>query len=214
VTRALVLAGGWDGHDPEAVARWAAGSVLSGFDVTVTDDLRALDPSTLGTFDLLCPLWTYGELSPDQEAALLGAAADGLGLLAWHGATSAFLGSRPYKHLLGGQFVAHPGGAQVAHTIRFRPDPLTVDLPDVSLRSEQYYLLVDPAVRVLATTEVVAPDEPWLAGTEMPAAWVRRWGEGRVAYVSVGHGIEELALPPITELLRRLAAWAAGGQPA
>ena len=95
----------------------------------------------------------------------------GLGLLAWHGATSAFLGSRPYKHLLGGQFVAHPGGSHVEHTIRFHPDPLTVDLPDVTLRSEQYYLLVDPAVRVLATTEVVAPDEPWLAGTEMPAAW-------------------------------------------
>jgi type 1 glutamine amidotransferase len=131
--------------------------------------------------------------------------AGGLGLLAWHGATSAFLESRPHKHLLGGQFVGHPGGADVEYTVHFRPGPLTGGLADVTLRSEQYYLLVDPAVEVLATTEIVAPDEPWLTGVEMPVAWVRPWGAGRVGYVSVGHGVEELAIPPITELLRRLA---------
>lgn len=210
--RALVLAGGWDGHRPADVARWASEAILADFEVTLADDLSVLDRPTLAAFDLLCPLWTFGELASDQEDALLDSVVAGLGVLAWHGATSAFLGSRPLKHLLGGQFVAHPGGAAIDYEVRFRPDPLTVGLAPVALRSEQYYLLVDPAVQVLATTEVVAPDQPWLTGVDMPAAWVRPWGGGRVGYLSVGHGIEELAIPAVTELLRRMATWAARAQ--
>ncbi|WP_421119272.1 ThuA domain-containing protein [Aquihabitans daechungensis] len=210
--RVLLLHGGWPGHEPAAIATWAATTLFGDTELVVVDDLAVLDRSELATFDLLCPLWTFGELSEHQEDALLGSVADGLGLVAWHGNTSAFLTSRAHKHLLGGQFVAHPGGAHVDYTVRFRPDALTAGLGDVAVRSEQYYLLVDPAVHVLATTEMVADDEPWLAGVEMPVAWTRSWGAGRVAYVSIGHGLEELDIPEMTELLRRLVRWAARAQ--
>lgn len=213
MTRALLLHGGWPGHDPEAVAAWARTALFDGMDLVVADDLALLDPPTLADIDLLCPLWTFGELTASQEDALLDSVAQGLGLLAWHGNASAFLGSRAHKHLLGGQFVAHPGGSAVTYEVRFLPHPLTEGLAAVELTSEQYYLLVDPAVSVLATTEIVAPDQQWLAGVEMPVGWTRRWGEGRVAYLSIGHGLDELRLPPVTELLRRAARWAARDQP-
>jgi len=210
--RVLLLHGGWPGHRPAAVASWAAGTLFPDVELVVAEDLDVLDRSELARFDLLCPLWTFGELGESHEDALLGSVAEGLGVVAWHGNTSAFLTSRAHKHLLGGQFVGHPGGAHVDYTVRFRPDALTEGLGDVAVRSEQYYLLVDPAVHVLATTTMVASDQPWLADVEMPVAWTRRWGAGRVAYLSVGHGPEELDIPEVTELLRRLVRWAARPQ--
>jgi type 1 glutamine amidotransferase len=212
VTRALLLHGGWPGHDPVTVADWARGALFSDTELIVSDDLAALDPAELRAFDVLCPLWTFGELSAEREQALVGAVADGLGLVAWHGHASAFLGSRAHKHLLGGQFVDHPGGSAVSYTVRFSAHVLTAGLDDVSVTSEQYYLLVDPAVSVFATTKMVAPDQPWLAGVEMPVGWTRRWGAGRVAYLSIGHGLAELRLPTVTELLRRAVVWAARDQ--
>ena len=190
------------------MADFARHQVLAGFDVDHAHDLNVLDRSTLADVDLLVPLWTFGELSEAQEAALVGAVADGLGLVTWHGSASAFIASRPFKFLLGGQYVAHPGDAEVTYTVAFvGDDPLVEGLEAVTVTSEQYYLLVDPAVTVLATTRMVAPGMDWLAGVEMPVAWHRRWGAGRVFYCSLGHTLESLDHPSVTTLLRRAARW-------
>jgi type 1 glutamine amidotransferase len=165
----------------------------------------------LAQFDLLVPIWTFGELDAGQEQALINAVAKGLGVLAWHGAASAFLGSRAHKFMLGGQFVAHPGGADVTYTVRFLGnDPLVEGLEDITVTSEQYYLLVDPAVKVLASSRVQGGPLDWIAGVEMPVAWTRRWGRGRVFYCSLGHTVDVLQHPSIHTLLRRAARWASG----
>jgi type 1 glutamine amidotransferase len=204
----LVLYGGWEEHKPELLADFAAQSVLADFDVSRSQDLAVLDTEMLAGVDLLVLLWTFGEITPAQEAALLGAVHDGLGLLTWHGASSAFLTSRGHKFLIGGQFMAHPGGANVTYDVNFLAnDPLVEGLPDVTVTSEQYYLLVDPAVKVLATTAMATPggDPPAVA---MPVAWKRGWGQGRVFYCSLGHTSETLESPPVLTLLRRAATWA------
>jgi type 1 glutamine amidotransferase len=191
------------------MADFARHRVLTGFDVDHTHDLDVLDRAALADVDLLVPLWTFGELADPQEAALVGAVADGLGLVTWHGATSAFLASRPFKFLVGGQFVAHPGDSEVTYTVGFvGDDPLVDGLEPVTVTSEQYYLLVDPAVTVLATTRMVAPGMDWLEGVEMPVAWHRRWGSGRVFYCSLGHTLDALEQTSVTTLLRRATRWA------
>lgn len=166
-----------------------------------------LDSEVLAGVDLLVLLWTFGEITPAQEEALVGAVHDGLGLLTWHGASSAFLASRGHKFLIGGQFMAHPGGESVTYTVNFLAnDPLVEGLSDVTVTSEQYYLLVDPGVKVLATTAMATPggDPPAVA---MPVAWKRGWGQGRVFYCSLGHTPEMLETPPVLSLLRRAATW-------
>ena len=90
---------------------------------------------------------------------------------------------------------------------------MTRGLEDFTLDTEQYYLHVDPAVEVLATTEMVAPDHPWLRGVTMPVVWTRSWGEGRVFYCAIGHGCRELVLAPVRELVLRGIAWAARSEP-
>jgi type 1 glutamine amidotransferase len=209
--RALLLYGGWEGHQPEEFADFAAAHVLHGFNVVRAQDLDMLRDDVLSEFDLLAPIWTFGELAAGQEKALMNAVANGLGVLAWHGAASAFLGSRPHKFMLGGQFVAHPGEADVTYTVRFLGnDPLVEGLQDVTVTSEQYYLLVDPAVKVLASTQVQGGPLEWTAGVEMPVAWTRRWGKGRVFYCSLGHSLDVLQHSSIYKLLRRSACWASG----
>lgn len=208
--RVLLLHGGPPTHDPDLCADFAEDQFLGDCEVTRCSSLDVLNDQDLRRYDLLVPIWMFDEISVDQERALLDAVRDGLGVLAWHGATSAFLNSRPHKHLLGGQFVAHPGGAQTTYRVRFeQSDPLSSGLAEIVVTSEQYYMLLDPAIRRLAFTSIQGDGMEWLAGIEMPVAWTRNWGKGRVFYCSLGHTLADLESLSIRTLFRRAAAWAA-----
>ncbi len=207
--RALLLYGGWEGHSPERFADFAEKRLLGDFDVARSQDLGMLHPDVLVRIDLLVPIWTFEEITKSQEAALLNTVAGGMGMVAWHGNASSFLGSRPHKFLLGGQFVAHPGGYDITYPVRFLTnDPLVNGLEDVTVTSEQYYLLIDPAVKVLATATIDGGEMNWVSGVEMPVAWKRRWGKGRVFYCALGHSLDTLEHPAITTLLCRAVQWA------
>jgi type 1 glutamine amidotransferase len=212
--RVLVLHGGWPDHQPDQMATFAIDRLLFDCDVFSSSDLALLNPKTLANFDLLVLIWTFGELSASQEEALLSAVRDGLGFVAWHGAASAFLTNRAYKLMLGGQFVAHPGGDGTAYDVRFLGnDPLVRELEDVSVSSEQYYVLVDPAVKVLATTKMDGGNMEWISGVEMPVAWTRPWGMGRVFYTTLGHSVSILEKPSVSLMLRRAVLWASDPAP-
>lgn len=207
--RVLLLYGGWEGHQPEQFADFAETQLLAGCRVTRSQDLGLLRAEVLREFDLLVPIWTFGELTDDQVTDLLGAVTGGLGMVAWHGAASSFLNSRSHKFMLGGQFVGHPGGEHLRYSVRFLDnDPLVRGLEDLTIVSEQYYLLIDPAVKVLATTVIDGAEFGWVAGVEMPVAWKRPWGKGRVFYCAVGHTPDVLGQPTIRTLLQRAIRWA------
>lgn len=207
--RALVLYGGWPDHKPVEMARWAEDELLSEYTVCSYSTLDILESSSLGDFDVLLPIWTFGEIAPAQEKGLLTAVEGGLGVLAWHGFTSAFLASRTLKHLAGGQFVCHPGGEDVSYRVEFDPaSTFTQGLSDFEVATEQYYFLLDPAIEAVATTRMLAPDMPWLAGVKMPVAWKRNWGAGRVFYCALGHRLDDMSSPSASELLRRGLHWA------
>jgi uncharacterized protein len=209
MTRVLLLHGGWEGHDPDGVADFAVANLLDGCEVVRSKDLSLLRPSDLKRFDLLVIAWTFGEITTEQETALIAAVAGGMGLVTWHGGASAFLASRQHKLLIGGQFVGHPGGSTVTYDVRFHGNDLLVDgLEQFAITTEQYYMLVDPAVKVVASTRMKLLHMPWLDDVEMPVAWMREWGRGRVFYCSIGHTVEQLAHPTVTELLRRAVGWA------
>jgi len=207
--RALLLHGGWPEHSPEQAAVFSAERLLADFDVVRSQSLEMLSDDVLSSFDLLVPIWTFGELREAEQAALFRAVSEGLGVVAWHGFASAFLACRAHKHLLGGQFVAHPGGNSITYDVRFHNnDPLVAGLVDFTVTTEQYYMLIDPMVKVLASTTIKGGDMPWLAGVKMPVAWTRSWNAGRVFYCSLGHSVDVLAHPSVTTLLKRAARWA------
>jgi type 1 glutamine amidotransferase len=87
--------------------------------------------------------------------------------------------------------------------------PVTRGVPDIEIASEQYYLHVDPTVHVLARSTFTGEHWPWLDRVQMPAAYVHRWGQGRIFYASPGHVPAELQIPAVQQLVAQGLAWAA-----
>ncbi len=210
---AWILTGGWAGHDPDGVAAWTAARLATlGIESTVVRDLdRLLDAEALDALSLLVPNWTMGTLGAEAERSLVSAVERGLGLVGTHGGMGdAFRNALSYQWLVGGQFVGHPGDMH-RHRVTFEPgSALLGDLAAVELVSERYAMLVDPAVQVHASLTFDAEPYEWLDGVSVPVAWTRRWGRGRVAYLSVGHRIDDLRHDSFQTAFERLAGWARG----
>jgi len=210
--RALIVYGGWSGHHPEAFATLAEGLLTgAGFEVERSTQLDVFaDREKMAALELVVPIWTMGELAEAQERGLLEAVAGGVGVAGWHGGMGdAFRGSPGYQFMVGGQFVAHPGGIVTYEVNLVKPeDPIVAGLADFTVTSEQYYLHVDPANEVLATTTFSGEHAPWVEGCVMPVVWKKRFGAGRVFYCALGHAPEDFAVPEVLEIVRRGLLWA------
>jgi uncharacterized protein len=212
---ALMVWGGWPGHEPkQCVDLFAPWLESKGFGVTVSDTLDAyLDAEKMRAYAVIVPVWTMGQISGEQSKGLRDAVHAGVGLAGWHGGMcDSFRQDVGYQFMTGGQWVAHPGGV-IPYTVNVinRKDPLTRGLKDFRMRSEQYYLHTDPGNEVLATTTFSGRHGgcPWIRGTGMPVFWKRRWGKGRVFYSSVGHVAKDFDVPEAREIVQRGILWAA-----
>lgn len=213
--RALIVWGGWDGHEPRQVAQ-AFREMLEAesFEVEISDTLDAFRSHDLTQLDLIVPVWTMGTIQDEQLRPVLEAVAGGVGLAGCHGGMcDAFRNSVEWHFMTGGQWVAHPGNSDVTYTVHIRKGshPIVDGMEDFEVTTEQYYMHVDPAINTLATTRFPIADGPHAANGEVdvPVVWTKRWGEGRVFYSSLGHDERIVRLPPATELMRRGFLWAA-----
>jgi len=112
--------------------------------------------------------------------------------------------------MCGGQWVAHPGNIIDYKVDITRPDdPIMQGIESFEHRSEQYYMHVDPANEVLATTTFTGDHSPWIDGVVMPVVWKKRFGQGRVFFNSLGHRAYELDVPEIKTMMIRGLLWAA-----
>ncbi len=208
--KVLFLQGGWEGHQPAAVVdRFASVLRREGAGVEIATELAGLaDPDWLASFDVISPCWTMGRLTPEQSKGLGDAVRAGCGLAGIHGGMGdAFRGDLDYEWMAGGHFVGHPHVGEYTVRVTAPDDPVMAGLPpEFVYRSEQYYLLVDPAVRVLADAEYVFEDN----ACRMPVVWTRSWGKGRVFYSALGHDPSEFdAFPGVFAMAVRGLRWAA-----
>jgi len=211
--KALIVWGGWDGHEPEQCANIFAPILESeGFEVTVSDTLDSyLDAEKMAQLSLVVPTWTMGTITDEQEQGLLSAIKCGVGVAGWHGCMGdSFRNNVEYQWMVGGQWVAHPGNI-IDYTVNIteRTDPITAGLNDFAMHSEQYYMHVDPSNEVLATTTFSGEHASWIEGTVIPVVWKRTWGKGRVFYSSLGHVASDFDVPEALEIQRRGMLWAA-----
>ena len=211
--RAMVFYGGWPGHYPKIICDYSLEHFLKDFEVDVFDNLDILTSVRLLDYDVIIPIWTVEKLTVNQEAAIITAVEHGVGLATWHGTADAFNDNHLFKFMLGGQFICHPGDfVEYSVDISDKDHTITEGLGAFKVVSEQYFVHVDPNNHVLATTTFKGQRYPWLAGQSCPAAWTRMWGKGRVFYQSVGHTVNELAIPEVYEMTKRGIAWAADGR--
>ena len=212
--KALINWGGWEGHEPEACAT-LFGSILrdEGYQVEIVHDLnRYLDTEYMASLNLIVPIWTMSSITNEQEAALLEAVRNGVGLGGWHGGMAdSFRNNVNYQFMVGGQWVAHPGNI-IRYTVNIsdKADPITAGIDDFEMESEQYYMHTDPGNEVLATTTFAGDQEgiDWISGVVMPVVWKRRYGKARVFYSSLGHVLSDFDVPEAREIARRGLLWA------
>ena len=215
--KALIVWGGWDGHQPEQVAEIFEKALMDkGFSVEVANTLDAYaDEAKLKSLDLIVPVWTMSKITGEQLNPLLAAVKSGVGIAGCHGGMcDSFREATEYQFMTGGQWVAHPGNDGVEYTVEITdPDHfITQGVPPVfPIKSEQYYLHVDPAVRVLATTRFPVADGPHVKNgpVDMPTVWTKYYGEGRVFYTALGHHADIIAQPEVLGLCTRGMLWAA-----
>lgn len=213
MNKALIVWGGWDGHEPkQCVDIFAPILESEGFEVTVSDSLDSyLDADKMSQLSLVVPTWTMGTITNEQEQGLLDAVKSGVGVAGWHGCMGdSFRNNVNYQWMVGGQWVAHPGNI-IDYTVNIldHDDPITAGLSDFAMHSEQYYMHVDPSNEVLATTTFSGEHASWIEGTIIPVVWKRMWGQGRVFYSSLGHIASDFDVPEVREIQRRGMLWAA-----
>lgn len=210
---ALMVWGGWDGHEPkQCVDIFAPFLTEQGYDVRISDTLDVyLDADYMASLSLVVPVWTMGEITGEQETGLLSAIRSGVGVAGWHGGMGdSFRNNTEYQFMVGGQWVAHPGGIiDYRVNIIDHNDPITASLADFDMRSEQYYLHTDPSNEVLATTTFTSQENyEWIAGCIMPVVWKRSWGSGRVFYTSLGHVADDFKVAEAKTIVERGMLWA------
>ena len=214
--KALIVWGGWDGHQPEQVARVLQRALIAeGFEVEVSDTLDAFkDAKKLMGLSLIVPHWTMGKITAEQVKPVLDAVQAGVGLAGCHGGMcDAFRDNTDWQFMTGGQWVAHPGNDGVKYAVRItdHAHPITAGIADFEVASEQYYMHVDPAVNVLASTRFPVADGPHVPNgpVEMPVLWTKMYGKGRVFYDALGHTAKVVESEPNLTIMRRGFRWAA-----
>lgn len=207
--KALIIQGGWEGHEPAVVAQFFANALRAeGYEVEVADTLEALDDAEmLKTCDLISPCWTMGQLMPGQSKNLSGAVRSGVGLGGFHGGMGdAFRGDLDYEWMVGGHFVGHPHVGEYVAQVTDSTHPITQGLPgSFNYDSEQYYMLIDPAINILAASIYMHEGQ----AVTMPVIWTKQWGQGRVFYSALGHKAEEFTrYPAVAKMTVEGMKWA------
>ena len=212
--KALMVWGGWLGHEPkQCVEVFAPVLEAAGFAVQVSDTLDTYkDQDLMQALSLVVPVWTMGTIEREQEQGLLAAVKSGVGIAGFHGGMGdSFRNNTEYQFMVGGQWVAHPDGIiDYQVDITDHQDAITQGIPNFKMHSEQYYMHTDPGNQVLATTTFRdRTSAPWINGTVMPVVWKRRWGAGKVFYSSLGHVAKDFEVPEAVEIQKRGMVWAA-----
>lgn len=214
----LLTYGGWDGHEPEKFAEYLAPWMRSeGAEVILSKSLEPYANEILmNSVDLVVQSFTMAQITKEQEAGLLKAVKiNRTGLAGWHGGLcDAFRSHTEYHYMTGGQWVAHPGGIiQYRVNITDKTDAVTSGISSFTIKDEQYYMHVDPNVKVLATSHFTDEYDSWISGSVMPVAWKKMYGNGRVFYSSLGHNLPFITQSPeALTLLKRGIQWASASK--
>ncbi|MFC4137931.1 MULTISPECIES: ThuA domain-containing protein [unclassified Microbacterium] len=224
---ALIVRGGWDGHHPvEATDLFLPFLENSGFSVRIEDGPAVYaDAETMAGVDLILQCNTMNTIEHAEVMGLRAAIEAGTGMAGWHGGIAdSYRNSSDYLQLIGGQFATHPGRRPderpgderdnyLPYTVNItelgRTHEITEGVSDFTLDTEQYWVLHDDLIDVLATTtHPVQPYHPWHRPITSPAVWTRLWGEGRIFVATPGHSLDVLQDDNVRGIIERGLLWA------
>lgn len=198
----LLFLGDNAGHRPNDRYRQLAPVLKKrGIDLTYTDKVSDLNPTTLAKYDGLVVYANHTKISKDEEKALLDYVASGKGFVPLHCASYCFLNSPDYIALVGAQFRSHETGTFRTRTAN-TDHPLMQGYGGFSSWDETYvHTKHNEKDRTVLEYRVEGDlKEPW--------TWVRTHGKGRVFYTAWGHDGRTWTHPGFHNLVERGIRWA------
>jgi type 1 glutamine amidotransferase len=184
-------------------------------------------PKGLKDFDAVVVANASGDwgLTAEQKAALVGFVRDrGKGLVVIHAGIDANHNWRDYIDMVGGEFVGHPFNTVEDVVVNFplaNEDPAfpaVSHLPKAFRKQDELYVLrnfargeVDVLLRLderrldFSTVEGRVPPDH-----DMPVAWAKAYGKGRVFASSIGHTRESFEDPDVARMYAEAIEWALG----
>jgi type 1 glutamine amidotransferase len=199
-------------HPSRVNARAAMTAIAAsgGFTVTITEDAASLNAAALAPYDALV-FYTCGDLpaTAPLRQALLDFVTAGKGFVGFHSSTDSFYSWPEYGDFIGARFYNH-GSENQPGTIRVEdanhvamqgftnPFTFTEEFylfsgpafsPRVSFTRRDLHVLMnlDPATPTPARPTSLGPPNPQLDASDLPLAWTRQHGAGRVFYSALGH---------------------------
>ena len=218
------------GHSPrESVNLFVPILEKEGASVKVFDNFSVYENEKLmNEADLIIQIFTDAftsdpRMNNDQFNGLRNALINGTGFAGWHGGLGDSSPNPLYHFIVGGDFVAHPGELKEMKTAEYEvkiydsEDYITNGISDFKINgSEQYYMMIDPNVKVLAVSEFKLDNWPTnenkIKGSFMPVIWKKNYGKGRVFYSSIGHYLREFEIPEALTMQMRGFRWASEGK--
>jgi type 1 glutamine amidotransferase len=182
------------------------------FHVTYTEDTDSL--RRLDNHDVVCFAAMLDSLAPAEEQALLDTVRKGKPLLAFHAASACFRKPPPAKpndpvaehprfyEMLGGYVERHPPLGPIEVHVCPTGHPVTSGLDGFVIEDELFLFREGPQDNLVLLDTVYE-------GKRRPLAWTRKWGEGRVLHVALGHGTKAAKNPAFQQLILNGFAWLA-----
>lgn len=224
--RALILSGGYSHPYHESSPALAELVAEAGFEPLIEDDIDAAltslaeRPALLVVNTLRWSMTQHEKYGPDREAyayelpdeymvAIADYVAEGGALFVLHISTISFDTQPRWHEVMGGGWkwghTSHPPLGKIHVRLTLDGASISDGSTHFELVDEAYHNLdPKPDCTILATCEIKEGPQP--------VAWVRRYGEGRVAVDSLGHDARSINAPGHRELIAAQLNWLKGGQ--
>ncbi len=181
------------------------GKKTGAFDVVITDDYSVFTAENLKQFDAVClnnttHLKFDPKETPERCKALMDFVKSGKGIVGVHAGTDNFYEWPEGMEMMGGKFTGHPWTSGGTWAIKIdEPDhPLMKAFKGKGFKINDEIYRTDPPLYsrdkqlVLMSLDMSDPTTRNVRGfkptdADTGISWVKRWGNGRIFYCSLGH---------------------------
>ncbi|MDQ1256069.1 MAG: hypothetical protein QG656_665, partial [Candidatus Hydrogenedentes bacterium] len=188
------------------------GQKTGAFTATLSDDPAVFAPANLAQYDAVMFNNSTGELfeDPAMKQGLLDYVKSGKGLVGVHAGTDCFYQWPEYGEMMGGYFDGHPWGSGDTVTVNIvdPAHPLCAAFGGQNFKvKDEIYQIRDPysreKLRILLNLDPNGTDMTKKGikrqDGDFAVSWIRKYGEGRVFYNSLGHNHEIFWTTPILQ---------------
>ena len=207
-----------------------------GWELVSTKDGDVFTPENIAKFDAFL-FYTTGDLTGEAtnktdhskpmtkegKQAFLDAIKNGKGFVGFHCASDTFHEGQqyetqsadqrdPYINMLGGEFIIHGQQQEATMKVVDPKFPGTDKLGSGFTKNEEWYSLKNFAddLHVILVNETQGMHGKPYERPAYPATWIRKYGDGRVFYTSMGHREDVWTSPEFQDLIIGGITWAVG----